>query len=103
MLLRCSRVSNYLFDYALGYAHYMRVFTPQTCRAARALLGWSQRKLCKEASVGLSTVINFENEHRTTTGENFAAMEDTLKKAGIEFLNHGSPGVRLRPKAKLKR
>ena len=74
------------------------MFTPQTSRAARSLLEWSQAELANKAGVGLSTVINFEKGHRATVPGNVAAMERAFSAAGIEFLNSDSPGVRLRPK-----
>jgi transcriptional regulator with XRE-family HTH domain len=72
------------------------MFTPQTCRAARALLDWSQPELAKRAGIGRSTVINFEKGHRATAPANADAMERALRAAGIEFQDGDSPGVRLR-------
>lgn len=76
------------------------MITAKTSRAARALLDWSQRELAAAGKVGLSTVINFEREHRETTVANIAAIERAFADAGIEFLNHGEPGVRLRRRTK---
>ena len=70
----------------------------KTSRAARGLLDWTQTQLAERAGVSLSTVRDFENENREARAANVAAMEKALRSAGIEFLNGGSPGVRLRPK-----
>jgi DNA-binding XRE family transcriptional regulator len=38
--------------------------TPGLCRAARGILGWSQRDLASKANVGVSTVADFERARR---------------------------------------
>lgn len=71
-------------------------------KAARSLLGWSQADLSKKSGVSIPTikrleaVVDLDEEigGRDETGESLKAA---LEKAGIEFLNHGRPGVRLRP------
>lgn len=63
-----------------------RSMSPEQCRAARAWLGWSQQDLAKRASVGLSTVKDYENGHRTPIANNLAAIERVLREANIEFL-----------------
>lgn len=80
------------------------MFTAITSRAARVLLGWSQNELAQAAQVGRSTVIDFENEKRLVAPHSVTAMERAFTAAGIEFLNHGSPGVQLmKAKGKAKR
>ncbi|WP_342343803.1 helix-turn-helix domain-containing protein [Chthonobacter albigriseus] len=69
--------------------------TPTLCRAARVLLEWHQPDLAENAGVGLSTVVDFEKDRRAVSQEKIDAMRAALEAAGIEFLNHGRPGVRL--------
>jgi transcriptional regulator with XRE-family HTH domain len=71
-------------------------------RAARGLLGWTQKELAKRGEVALGTLRKMEE-----SGDAVDARTDTLikvmtalDKAGIIFLNDDSPGVRLRPKTK---
>ena len=73
------------------------MIAPKQCRAARALLGWSQEKLAGEANVGLSTVRNFEKERSKPIANNISAMRMVLEAAGIQFVdeNGGGIGVRL--------
>jgi DNA-binding XRE family transcriptional regulator len=73
------------------------VFSPTTCRAARALLEWSQTDLAAHAGISRFTVINFEKGVRGTGPDSETAMQRAFTSAGIEFQNGGSPGVRLRP------
>lgn len=67
-------------------------------RAARGLIGWSQGKLAAAASVGLSTIADFERGARVPIGNNLAAIQRALEAAGVEFIaeNGGGAGVRLR-------
>lgn len=57
--------------------------SPEQCRAARALLGWSQRRLAMQAKVGASTVADFERGAREPIHNNLKAMRSALQKAGV--------------------
>jgi len=50
------------------------------------------------ASLGLSTVVDFERQRRVVSAEAVAAIRAALESAGVEFIaeNGGGPGVRLR-------
>lgn len=61
--------------------------TPAQCRAARGFLDISQDDLAKAASVGLSTVRDFEKGRRVPIGNNLAAMRVALEGRGILFLS----------------
>jgi DNA-binding transcriptional regulator YiaG len=63
-----------------------RRMSPAQCRAARAWLDWSQQDLAKKASVGLSTVKDFENGHRKPIANNLNAIRTALEKGGIKLL-----------------
>jgi transcriptional regulator with XRE-family HTH domain len=71
--------------------------TPSQCRAARALLDWTQPALARSAGLGISTVIDFERERRQVSDEAIAAMRGALERKGLEFTNGRRPGVRLKP------
>lgn len=71
---------------------------PEQCRAARALLDWTQEQLATRAGVSPGTVRGFEggrhDPHRATA----AVLRQALEAAGIALLepdDQGGPGVRL--------
>lgn len=71
-------------------------------RAARALLRWSQDKLATEASrihpVSPDAIKKWEatNGPINATTARVDAVLRTIDAAGIELLNHGQPGARLK-------
>ena len=76
-----------------------KVSIPQI-KAARALLSWTQDDLAARSGVSQPTIKRLEAEGgelggRAETGEK---IRRALEKAGIEFTNGHSPGVRLRGK-----
>jgi transcriptional regulator with XRE-family HTH domain len=71
-------------------------FTSAQCRAARALLNWSQDALAKASKVATKTIADFERESRTPYDRTLADIQRALESAGVEFTNGGQPGVRMR-------
>ena len=70
--------------------------TPAQCRAAHALLGWTQIDLAKAAGLGESTVLNFERSKLVVAAESITKMQLALEGAGIEFAGGKRPGVRMK-------
>lgn len=70
---------------------------PAQCRAARAMLNWSQEELSKKAKVSRATIADFEREVRKPITNNLIAIQKALEEGGIEFIsNHESgKGVKL--------
>src|SRR5437879_3289960 len=68
---------------------------PETCRAGRALIDWTQHQLAIAANVGVSTVKNFETGISRPTNNNLMALQAALENAGVEFVSddQGGPGV----------
>jgi len=72
--------------------------TPEQCRAARKLLGWTEKQLAEQAgtqAVTVSYVERGEGHPRTRT---LVALQTALEAGGVEFIkaNGVGPSVRLR-------
>jgi predicted transcriptional regulator len=74
------------------------VITGRHIRAARALLGWSQRDLCRKARVALGTVLRMEGFDGAVGArtETLQRVVGVLEKAGVEFLGNDETGVKLK-------
>ena len=72
------------------------LMTPEQCRGARAMLGWSQDALAERSGVSKPTVTDFERGARTPMPMNLQALRRTLEEGGIEFIDEatGGRGVR---------
>jgi transcriptional regulator with XRE-family HTH domain len=78
------------------------MITPAQCRAARALLNWSQQELATAARVGVITVQNFEIGKTVPRNATMDVMVRALEAAGVEFTEND--GVQRRaPKARGKK
>jgi transcriptional regulator with XRE-family HTH domain len=68
------------------------------CRAARALIGWSQEQLEGSSKVAKKTIADFERGARSPYARTLDDLQRALELAGVEFIaeNGGGPGVRLR-------
>ncbi|MEO1240819.1 MAG: helix-turn-helix transcriptional regulator [Pseudomonadota bacterium] len=73
------------------------MITPEQCRAARALLDWTQKDLAERANISNQTVRNFE--HRTSQLKDSTAklLRMIFEAEGVVLLdpNGGGPGARL--------
>lgn len=74
------------------------VISREQCRAARALLEWTQDRLAETASVSKKTIVDFEAGRRTPYDRTIADLVRALESAGIAFIgeNGGGAGVRFR-------
>ena len=81
-----------------GYTLSDIEITPAQCRAARALIEYSQERLATSATVSRHTVKDFERGVRTPYPNNLSAIRTALEAAGVEFIpeNGGGAGVRLK-------
>lgn len=67
--------------------------SPEQCKAARFLLGWTQRELAEKSEVTQLTVHRFETGQSRLQRTTKKALKSTLQEAGIRFLESaGEPG-----------
>lgn len=73
-------------------------FSSAQCRAARALIGWSQDELEAASKVAKKTIADFERQARQPQARTLEAIRTALEAAGVIFIeqNGEGPGVRLR-------
>ena len=70
--------------------------SPAQCRAARALLKWTQQRLADASDVTKKTIADFEREARSPHARTLRDLRAALEAAGVAFTNGDEPGVRLR-------
>jgi transcriptional regulator with XRE-family HTH domain len=72
------------------------------CRAARALIGWSQQELAAKAGVGTVAIHQLESGASNPRRSTIDVLRRALEAAGVEFIdeNGGGAGVRLRKPVK---
>jgi transcriptional regulator with XRE-family HTH domain len=73
------------------------MISPEQCRAARALLDWTQGELAEATGLSAVTIRAFERGGEMRDS-NRNLLRLSLQSAGVEFIaqNGGGPGVRLR-------
>lgn len=72
----------------------MQILSPAQCRAARALLNWSQPELAQRTGMHVQTISSFESEGGTPTKTTIEKIFLTFENAGVEFLPDS--GLRIR-------
>lgn len=75
------------------------MLTPAQCRSARGWLNWTQAELAKSASVGLSTVRDFESEVRTPIQNNLAAIRRALEEGGGAAFLRATDTLKAKPES----
>lgn len=71
--------------------------SPAQCRAARALIGWSQDDLSSASTIATATIAGFEAGRVSPDDQTLQDMKLSLEDAGVLFIpeNGGGAGVRL--------
>lgn len=65
------------------------MITAAQCRAARALLDWSQQDLADAASIGNATIRNFEGGKSEPQHATLVVLRQAFESAGIQFVENG--------------
>jgi transcriptional regulator with XRE-family HTH domain len=81
------------------YYCVMDAISPEQCRAARALLGWTQEQLSDASGVPMRTVNNFESAATSPRASTTLLLVKAFRDAGVVFVSVlDAPGgvIRLR-------
>jgi transcriptional regulator with XRE-family HTH domain len=70
--------------------------SPAQCRAARALLNWTQEDLVERCKITKKTIADFERGATHPRAQTLAQITAAFEAVGIEFFNGNGPGVRIR-------
>jgi transcriptional regulator with XRE-family HTH domain len=70
--------------------------SPAQCRAARALLGWSQQQLADASGVGVVTVRQFEGGGSEPRRATLAVIASAIAAAGVELIDKSESGEGVR-------
>ena len=73
----------------------LMTLSPAQCRAARALLNWSQEELVRHSKITKKTIADFERGATTPRAQTLAQILAAFEAQGVEFLNGNRPGVRI--------
>jgi transcriptional regulator with XRE-family HTH domain len=64
------------------------MISPSQCRAARALLNWSQPELAEKCDMHVQTISNFENETSTPSKTTLLKIITIIQQQGIALLDN---------------
>jgi transcriptional regulator with XRE-family HTH domain len=68
-----------------------QVLRPEQCRAARALLGWTQAQLAERTGLARKTIADFECNLRSFHFRTLRDITSAFQDAGIEFTWEDDP------------
>lgn len=71
---------------------------PAQCRAARALLGWTQRELAERSGVPWRTIADFERAETTPQLRTVSRLADAFQVAGVILMPENGEGLGVRLK-----
>jgi transcriptional regulator with XRE-family HTH domain len=72
------------------------MLTASQCRAARALLDWTQQELADAAHIGVATIRQFEGGATEPRHATLAVLKQALELAGVEFIDENGTGEGVR-------
>jgi ribosome-binding protein aMBF1 (putative translation factor) len=67
--------------------------TPEQCKSARKLLGWSPQDLAHKVRLSELDIARFEGGKTCMSFIGTAIIRRALEIAGIEFVDGGAPGL----------
>jgi len=83
-------------DLFVPEANLLSMLSSEQCRAARALLDWTQEELAERAGVSRSTVRGFENGQHEPHRASAAMIRTALEQAGVMLIDADDQGEGVR-------
>jgi transcriptional regulator with XRE-family HTH domain len=83
-------------DLFIYQGHLFSMLNPEQCRAARALLDWTQEELAERAGVSRSTVRGFENGQHEPHRASATMIRAALEQAGVVLIDADDQGEGVR-------
>src|SRR3981081_4323839 len=80
--------------YSVGIG--LMTLSPAQCRAARALLNWTQEDLVRHSKITKKTIADFERGATQPRAQTLVQLTAAFEADGIEFFNGSGLGVRIR-------
>lgn len=74
----------------------MPILSASQCRAARALVGWSQDELANASGVAKATIAYFETGKRQPYDKTLGDLRRVLEKKGVAFIDMDGQGAGVR-------
>lgn len=90
------------YHFTIVYCRFIvfnkRMITNLQIRAARALLGWSQRELADKSLLSETAILKLETARADSRSSTLIKVRNTFEAVGIEFINRtdGAQGVILK-------
>jgi transcriptional regulator with XRE-family HTH domain len=73
-----------------------KMITGRQAKSARKLLGWSLARLASKVAVSDETIRKLESGGHRPPGDIIVSIRHALEAAGIEFMNEGEPGLKVK-------
>ena len=83
-------------DLFVPETNLLSMLSSEQCRAARALLDWTQEELAERAGVSRSTVRGFENGQHEPHRASAAMIRAALEQAGVVLIEADDQGEGVR-------
>jgi transcriptional regulator with XRE-family HTH domain len=83
-------------DLFVPEANLLSMLSSEQCRAARALLDWTQEELAERAGISRSTVRGFENGQHELHRASTVVIRTALEQAGVVLIAAGEQGEGVR-------
>lgn len=94
-MINKNDIDQYGQNERMGQPSKTHCLTPEMCRAARGLLGWTQGELAERAEVSRGTVRDYESARHGNHRATEVQLRRALEAGGARFLDIENVGMTL--------